>query len=78
MKTQIATDTSLSILAQELKEYIKSRGSGITVDELNEILDEKIIEINNEISNADSSIVTNDDIDLLFTNSWMKGGFYGF
>ena len=50
----------------EIKDYIKIRGSGVTMDELNSILEENTTEINNEINNADSSVITNDDIDSIF------------
>ena len=71
MKTQVLnkeglTDTGLEIYDQEIKDYIKSRGSGVTMDELNSILEENTTEINNEINNADSSVITNDDIDSIF------------
>ena len=66
MKTQVLTDTALEIYDQEIKDYIKSRGSGVTMDELNSILEENTTEINNEINNADSSVITNDDIDSIF------------
>lgn len=68
MKTQVLTDTGLSIYDQELKNYIKNHSSGVTMDELNTILEENTTEINNEISNADSSVITNDDIDSIFEN----------
>lgn len=41
MKTQVLTDTSLGIYDQEIKEYIKKRGSGVTMEELVPLLDEK-------------------------------------
>ena len=66
MKTQVLTDTGLEIYDQEIKDYIKSRGSGVTMDELNSILEENKTELNNEINNADSSVITNDDIDSIF------------
>ena len=66
MKTQTLTEEGLSIYDQEIKDYIKSRGSGVTIDELNSILEENTTEINNEINNADSSVITNDDIDSIF------------
>ena len=66
MKTQTLTEEGLSIYDQEIKSYIKSRGSGVTMDELNSILEENTTEINNEINNADSSVITNDDIDSIF------------
>ena len=66
MKTQVLTDTALEIYDQEIKDYIKIRGSGVTMDELNSILEENTTEINNEINNADSSVITNDDIDSIF------------
>ena len=69
MKTQVLTDTGLNIYDQEIKQYIKNRGSGITMDELNSILEENTTEINNEISNADSSVITNDDIDSIFSEN---------
>ena len=66
MKTQTLTEEGLVIYDQEIKDYIKSRGSGVTMDELNSILEENTTEINNEINNADSSVITNDDIDSIF------------
>ena len=66
MKTQTLTEEGLLIYDQEIKDYIKSRGSGVTMDELNSILEENTTEINNEINNADSSVITNDDIDSIF------------
>lgn len=41
MKTQVLTDTGLNIYDQEIKQYIKSRGSGVTMEELTPLLDEK-------------------------------------
>ena len=66
MKTQTLTEEGLVIYDKEIKDYIKSRGSGVTMDELNSILEENTTEINNEINNADSSVITNDDIDSIF------------
>ena len=66
MKTQALTKDGLVIYDQEIKDYIKIRGSGVTMDELNSILEENTTEINNEINNADSSVITNDDIDSIF------------
>ena len=66
MKTQALTKDGLVIYDQEIKDYIKIRGSGVTMDELNTILEENKTEINNEINNADSSVITNDDIDSIF------------
>ena len=66
MKTQTLTEEGLSIYDQEIKDYIKNHGSGVTMDELNSILEENTTEINNEINNADSSVITNDDIDSIF------------
>ena len=66
MKTQTLTEEGLSIYDQEIKDYIKIRGSGVTMDELNSILEENTTEINNEINNADSSVITNNDIDSIF------------
>ena len=66
MKTQTLTEEGLSIYDQEIKDYIRNRGSGVTMDELNSILEENTTEINNEINNADSSVITNDDIDSIF------------
>ena len=66
MKTQVLTDTGLNIYDQEIKDYIRNRDSGVTMDELNSILEENTTEINNEINNADSSVITNDDIDSIF------------
>ena len=69
MKTQILTDTGLEIYDQEIKSYIKNHDSGVTMDELNSILEENTTEINNEINNADSSVITNDDIDSIFSEN---------
>ena len=66
MKTQTLTEEGLSIYDQEIKDYIKNHDSGVTMDELNSILEENTTEINNEINNADSSVITNDDIDSIF------------
>ena len=66
MKTQTLTEEGLSIYDQEIKDYIKNHGAGVTMDELNSILEENTTEINNEINNADSSVITNDDIDSIF------------
>ena len=41
MKTQVLTDTGLEIYDQEIKQYIKNRGSGVTMEELTPLLDEK-------------------------------------
>lgn len=41
MKTQVLTDIGLGIYDQAIKEYIKNRGSGVTMDELTPLLDEK-------------------------------------
>lgn len=69
MKTQVLTDTGLEIYDQEIKSYIKNHDSGVTMDELNSILEENTTEINNEINNADSSVITNDDIDSIFSEN---------
>ena len=66
MKTQTLTEEGLSIYDQEIKDYIKNHSSGVTMDELNSILEENTTEINNEVNNADSSVITNDDIDSIF------------
>ena len=66
MKTQTLTEEGLSIYDQEIKDYIKNHRSGVTMDELNSIFEENTTEINNEINNADSSVITNDDIDSIF------------
>ena len=41
MKTQVLTDTGLGIYDQKIKKYIKNHGSGVTMEELTPLLDEK-------------------------------------
>ena len=113
MKTQVLTDTGLEIYDQEIKDYIKSRGSGVTMEELIPLLDEKSnighthtqseigldqvenkssetirneitkenittalgyipytpTEVDNKIDDLDSCIITNDDIDSIFSEN---------
>ena len=113
MKTQTLTEEGLSIYDQEMKDYIKNRGSGVTMEELIPLLDEKSnighthtqseigldqvenkssetirneiteenittalgytpytpTEVDNKIDDLDSCIITNDDIDSIFSEN---------
>ena len=67
MKTQVLTDTGLNIYDQEIKEYIKNRGSGVTMEELTTLLDEKApvehTHIKSEITDFPTSMPASDVYD---------------
>ena len=67
MKTQVLTDTALEIYDQEIKDYIKSRGSGVTMEELTTLLDEKApvehTHIKSEITDFPTSMPASDVYD---------------
>ena len=67
MKTQTLTEEGLVIYDQEIKDYIKSRGSGVTMDELTTLLDEKApvehTHIKSEITDFPTSMPASDVYD---------------
>ena len=67
MKTQTLTEEGLSIYDQEIKDYIKSRGSGVTMEELTTLLDEKApvehTHIKSEITDFPTSMPASDVYD---------------
>ena len=67
MKTQTLTEEGLSIYDQEIKEYIKNRGSGVTMEELTTLLDEKApvehTHIKSEITDFPTSMPASDVYD---------------
>ena len=100
MKTQVLNKEGLSTYDQEIKDYIKSQGMGVTLEEVqalidasdknttytltknenNEITKENITtalgyipytptEVDNKIDDLDSCIITNDDIDSIFSEN---------
>lgn len=68
----LVSSDELEIFAEEVKEYVKLQGIGLTENDVNDFIDEKLVvvneSINNKIGKDDVMAITSDEIDSLFTN----------
>lgn len=64
-KTKVLTDVGVSALVDETKKYVKSQGIGVTEDDINGLIDAKLVSVNESIENKvekeeGKSLSTND------------------
>ena len=68
----LVSSDELEILAEEVKEYVKSQGIGLTENDINGLIDKKIVVINESIDDKvgkdDITAITTDTIDSLFSS----------
>lgn len=68
----LVSSDELEIFAEEVKEYVKSQGIGLTENDINGLIDKKIVVINESIDDKvgkdDITAITTDTIDSLFSS----------